>query len=108
MKRLVLLGLLLLLGCPRTVTVVCTWTSNGNPGKPVCGSAASSNCLLNYVLYNQTTGAVIATIPITATSYTFTASTQGVSANTKLGLVVNEQTANGIISSPKAVTTVVQ
>lgn len=98
------LGLLLLVGCPKkTVTVTCTWLSNGNPTVPVCGA---SPCLLNYTLTNQATGAVIATIPISATSYAFSASTAGLSGPATLGLAVNEQTASGIVSSPKALTVV--
>lgn len=102
MKHILLaLSCLLLLGCPKSVTVTCQWTSNGNPSVPACGAPP---CLLNYTLTNQNTGAVIATIPITALSYSFSASTQGLSGPVTLGLAVNEQTANGIVSSPKALT----
>src|ERR1700744_5219047 len=95
------LGLLLLMGCPKTLTVTCTWTGNGNPAIPVCGSPP---CLVNYTLTRQDTGAVLATIPITALSYSFSASTAGLSSSNLpvLGLAVNEQTAAGIVSSPKA------
>jgi hypothetical protein len=99
-----MLGLLLLVGCPKkTVTVTCTWTGSGNASVPVCGVAP---CLLNYVLTNQATGAVIATIPITATSYSFSASTKGLTGPVTLGLAVNEQTSTGVVSSPKALSSV--
>lgn len=97
------LGILLLVGCPKTVTVKATWVSNGNPTVPACGV---SPCLLNYTLTNQSTGAVIATIPITATSYSFKASTAGISGPVTLGLAVNEQTASGVTSSPRALSSV--
>lgn len=106
MNRVILLGLFLLLkGCPKTVVVTATWTGTGNPSVPVCGT---SPCLLNYTLTRQDTGAVIATIPISALSYSFNASTAGLSVNAmpKLGLAVNEQTASGVVSSPKALSSV--
>jgi hypothetical protein len=107
MKRILFtLGSLFLVGCPKTVTVTCTWSGNGNPTVPACGSVPVPNCLLNYVLTNQNTGTVIATIPITATSYKFSASTQGLSGPVTLGLAVDEQTTNGIVSSPKALSSV--
>lgn len=95
-----------LAGCPKKVTVTAKWTDSGNPKIPVCGAAPVPKCLLNYVLTNQATGAVIATIPITATSYRFSASTVGLSGPVTLGLAVNEQTASGVISSPKALSSV--
>jgi hypothetical protein len=100
------LGLLLLMGCPKkTVTVTCTWTGSGNP-VPACTAVPVPKCLLNYTLTRQDTGAVIATIPITATSYKFSASTKGLSGPVTLGLAVNEMTANGVVSSPKALSSV--
>lgn len=101
-----MLGALLLVGCPKkTVTITCTWTGTGNPTVPVCGV---SPCLLNYTLTRQDTGAVIATIPIAAKSYAFSASTAGLSSTAlpSLGLAVNEQTASGVVSSPKALSSV--
>ncbi|HTF72616.1 MAG TPA: hypothetical protein VK638_59110 [Edaphobacter sp.] len=100
---LVMLSLPLLAGCPKTVTVTCTWSGSGNPTVPACGAPP---CLLNYVLTNQNTGAVIAMIPITATSYSFSASTQGISGPVTLGLAVNERTLSGVVSSPKALSSV--
>lgn len=104
--RYMTLGILLLVGCPKTVTVTCKWSGSGNSNVPVCGAAPVPKCLLNYVLTNQATGAVIATIPITATSYSFSASTQGLTGPVTLGLAVNEQTSNGVVSSPKALSSV--
>lgn len=102
------LGILLLVGCPKTLTVTCVWTGNGNPTIPVCGSVPVPNCLLNYTLVNQATGEPIATIPITATSYSFSTATAGLSASNLpiLGLRVNEQTASGVVSSPLALSSV--
>jgi hypothetical protein len=96
----------MLVGCPKTIMVKATWSSNGNPRVPICGAVPVPNCLLSYTLTRQDTGAVIATIPITATSYSFSASTKGLSGPVTLGLAVNEQTANGIVSSPKALSSV--
>lgn len=98
-----MLGIMLLVGCPKTVTVVCTWTGTGNPTVPVCGVPP---CLLSYTLTRQDTGAVIATIPISAKSYSFNASTAGMTGQETLGLAVNEQTASGVISSPRALSSV--
>lgn len=100
------LGLLLLVGCPKAITVTCTWLTNGNPQVPPCGTVPAPRCLLNYTLTNQATGAVIATIPITATSYSFSASTAGLSGPVTLGLAVNELTAGVVVSSPRALSSV--
>lgn len=104
--RWLTLGLLLLLGCPKTVTVACTWTGSGNPTVPICGAVPVAPCLLNYVLTNQATGEPIATIPITATSYKFAASTAGLSGPVTLGLSVNEQTTGGVVNSAHALSSV--
>lgn len=103
MKPFYLFPLLLIVGCPKSVTVSCTWTGDGNPAVPVCGVPP---CLLSYTLVNQTTGEPIATIPIGATSYSFSASTAGISGNVTLGLQVNEQTSSGVVSSPRALSSV--
>jgi hypothetical protein len=106
-KRIALLGgLLLLVGCPsKTVTVVCKWTGNGNSSVPVCGTAP---CLSNYSLYRQDTGAVIATIPITSTTYSFSASTVGLTGSVTLGLQVNRLNADGTTTaSPRALSVAV-
>lgn len=106
-----MLGILLLVGCPKTVTVTGTWTGNGNPTILPCGTVPVAPCLLNYTMVNQTTGAIVATIPILdATgkpilSYSFSASTSGLSEAT-LGLQVNEQTVSGVVSSPRALSSV--
>ena len=97
---------LFLAGCPKAVTVTCTWSGSGNPTVPVCAAVPVPSCLLNYTLSRQDTGAVIATIPITATSYSFSASTAGLSGPVTLGLAVNEQTSSGVVSSPKALSSV--
>lgn len=108
MKYVAMGALAILLGCPKSVTVICTWTGDGNPKIPACGVAP---CLLYYTLTRQDTGAVIATIPLSSTSYSFSASTVGISQTVssmpKLGLQVNEQTAAGVVSSPVALTSVV-
>lgn len=104
MKYLALTGLLLLTGCPKAVKVTASWTGNGNPQIPVCGTAP---CLQNYTLTRQDTGAVIATIPISATSYSFSASTANLSGTVTLGLAVNRLNADGTVTaSPKALSSV--
>lgn len=105
MKRLLLgAALLPLLGCPKTVSVTCTWSSDGNPSIPACGTAP---CLQGYSLYNQNTGTLIATIPITSTSYSFSASTSTMSGPVTLGLQVNLLNADGTVTaSPRALSSV--
>jgi hypothetical protein len=101
------LGILLLVGCPsKSVTVVATWSGNGNPQVPVCAAVPVPNCLWSYTLTRQDTGEPIATIPISATSYRFSASTAGLSGSVTLGLSVNELTASGVVTSPKALSSV--
>ena len=111
MKWVLLLGSLFLVGCPKNVTVTGTWTGTGNPQMPVCGTVPVPPCLLNYSITNNATGALIATIPMLDAngkpilSYSFTASTSGMTGAT-LGLAVNEQTASGVVRSPKALSSV--
>lgn len=104
--KLSLILLVFLTGCPKSITVTGTWTGDGNPTVPLCGAVPVAPCLASYTLTNQATGEPIATIPITATSYSFNASTAGLSGPVTLGLAVNEQTANGVVSSPKALSSV--
>lgn len=49
-------------------TLVITWTSNGNPGVPVCG-VQQSNCVTAIQIEDLSTG-VLVNVPATAVSYT--------------------------------------
>ena len=49
-------------------TLVITWTSDGNPGVPVC-SAQQANCVAAIQIEDLSTGVVV-NVPATAVSYT--------------------------------------
>lgn len=101
------LPLVLLIGCPKTVVVTCTWNP---PTEKACGVAP---CLQNYTLSRADTGAVIATIPMfdaagkPVASYVFTASTSNLSGKVTLALQDNQLNPDGTITaSPRALSSV--
>jgi hypothetical protein len=49
-------------------SLLISWSTDGNPLVPVCGTA-TQNCKLNITVLDETTGATV-NLPITATSYT--------------------------------------
>jgi hypothetical protein len=50
-----------------TSSLLISWTSDGNPLVPVCGTTMQ-NCKLNITVLDKTTGTTVS-LPITATSY---------------------------------------
>ena len=50
------------------MSLLISWTSDGNPLVPVCGTE-TLNCKLNITVLDKTTGATVS-LPINATSYT--------------------------------------
>jgi hypothetical protein len=56
------------MGLPKSSTLAISWSTDGNPLVPVCGTA-TQNCKSNITVLDETTGVAVS-LPITATSYT--------------------------------------